>query len=126
MKLVMAIAAGGAVGAVMRHYVGHYMAVLLGHGFPWGTLTVNVAGCFVMGVLVELIALAWSPSQEVRAFLTVGLLGALTTFSTFSLDVATLTGRGATLAAVVYIAVSVALSIGALFAGLAATRAVVG
>lgn len=125
MKMVLAIAAGGAVGSVMRHFVGHQMAVWLGHGFPWGTLTVNVAGCFAMGVLVELMALAWSPSQELRAFLTVGLLGAMTTFSTFSLDVAVLTGRGVTPLAAVYVVLTVALSVGALFAGLAVTRAVV-
>jgi len=124
MKLVMAIAAGGAIGAVARHFASHQFALWLGQGFPWGTLVVNVAGSLVMGVLIELMALVWSPSQELRAFLTVGLLGAMTTFSTFSLDVVVLYQRGATLAAVAYLVVSVVLSVGGLFAGLAVTRSV--
>lgn len=124
MKLVMAIATGGAIGAVARHFVSHQIALWLGHGFPWGTLAVNVAGSLVMGVLIELMALIWSPSQELRAFLTVGLLGAMTTFSTFSLDVAVLYERGATIWAAAYLVASVVLSVGGLFAGLAVTRSV--
>ena len=124
MKLVLAIAVGGAVGAVARHYVAAQVAHALGHGFPFGTLTVNVVGSFVMGVLVELMALAWSPSLELRAFMTVGLLGAFTTFSTFSLDFAVLFERGALTAAFGYALLSVVLSVGGLFAGLAVTRAV--
>ena len=88
MKTVLAIAAGGALGAVARYYVNIGTGVLLGTAFPWGTLFVNLIGCFAMGVLVELMAITWSPSAELRAFLTVGILGALTTFSAFTLDVA--------------------------------------
>jgi fluoride exporter len=124
MKTVMAIALGGALGAVARHFIERWGAVMLGDGFPWGTLTVNVIGCFAMGVLVELMALAWSPSVEMRAFLTVGILGALTTFSTFSLDIAVLHGRGETLLAASYVLISVVASIVAIFAGLALMRAV--
>ena len=124
MKLVLAIAVGGALGAVARHYVAAQVAHLLGHGFPFGTLSVNVIGSFIMGVLIELMALAWSPSLELRAFLTVGLLGAFTTFSTFSLDFAFLFERGALASAFAYVLASVVLSVGALFIGLAATRAV--
>jgi len=98
--------------------------MVLGEGFPWGTLTVNVVGCFAMGVLVELMALAWLPSAEMRAFLTVGILGALTTFSTFLLDIAVLHGRGETLLAASYILVSVVAPIVAIFAGLAVMRAI--
>jgi CrcB protein len=124
MKLLLAIAAGGAIGAVGRHFVSAQVGHWLGHGFPYGTLAVNVVGSFAMGVLVEAIALAWGPSQEMRAFLTVGLLGAFTTFSTFSLDVVLLSERGAVLPALLYIAVSVILCVGALFLGLWAMRAV--
>jgi len=118
MKLLLAIALGGAVGALGRHYAIAKVASILGHGFPFGTLAANVLGSFVMGVLVELMALAWSPSAELRAFLTVGVLGAFTTFSTFSLDVALLVERGQELNAAVYIAASVCLSVGGLFAGM--------
>ena len=124
MNLVLAIAVGGALGAVARHYVAAQVGHLLGHGFPFGTLAVNVLGSFIMGVLVEMMALAWSPSLELRAFMTVGVLGAFTTFSTFSLDFAVLFERGALASSFAYVLASVVLSVGALFAGLAATRAV--
>lgn len=124
MKLVFAIALGGAFGAVGRHYVGVMMTMLMGHGFPWGTLAVNVAGSFVMGVLIETMALVWSPTAEMRALLTVGMLGAFTTFSTFSLDVVTLYERGALLLSATYIAASIMFSILALFAGLRLMRLV--
>jgi CrcB protein len=124
MKTVLAIALGGAFGAVARYFIARWSGMVLGEGFPWGTLTVNVVGCFAMGVLVELMALAWLPSAEMRAFLTVGILGALTTFSAFSLDITVLHGRGETLLAVSYILVSVLAPIAAIFAGLAVTRAI--
>lgn len=124
MKLVLAIALGGAVGAVGRHYVSVAMTLLMGHGFPWGTIMVNVAGSFLMGVLIETMALVWSPSVEMQALLTVGVLGAFTTFSTFSLDVATLYERGASLQLASYVVASVAVSIFALFAGLRLMRLV--
>lgn len=122
MKLILAIAAGGALGAVGRHYVSSQMMKLLGSGFPWGTLSVNVLGSFIMGVLIETMALRWSVGIEMRAFLTVGVLGAFTTFSTFSLDFATLLERGAGYAALGYAALSVVLAIVGLFGGLAITR----
>ncbi|MDP6709499.1 MAG: fluoride efflux transporter CrcB [Alphaproteobacteria bacterium] len=118
MKLLVAIALGGAIGAVGRHAVAGQVMKLTGGGFPWGTVTVNVLGSFVMGALIELMALKWSVGQELRVFLTVGILGAFTTFSTFSLDVALLTERGALPGAIGYVLISVLLSIGALFAGL--------
>lgn len=124
MKLILAIAAGGALGAVARHFVAHQAAIWFGQSFPIGTLTVNVIGSFVMGVLIETMALSWSVSAELRGFLTVGVLGAFTTFSTFSLDVAALVQRGETLYAGLYIAASVVLSIGALFLGLVLMRSV--
>jgi CrcB protein len=124
MKMLVAIALGGAAGALGRHFVAAGMAAMLGSGFPWGTLTVNVVGSFVMGALVETMALAWSPPLEWRALLTVGLLGAFTTFSTFSLDTVTLYQRGETGLAALYIVASFALSVGALVAGMRLLRLV--
>lgn len=126
MKVILAIAAGGAVGAVTRHYLNAHVTHWFGDAFPWGIFVVNVAGSFAMGILVESMALYWSPSQELRAFLTVGLLGAFTTFSTFSLQVALLYERGELLLAAVYVSASVLLAVGGLFAGLAVVRAVGG
>jgi fluoride exporter len=124
MKLLAAIALGGAIGALGRHFVAAGMVAMLGHGFPWGTLAVNIFGSFTMGALVEITALAWSPSHELRALITVGVLGAFTTFSTFSLDTVLLYERGETVLAVLYIMLSFTLSVGALFAGMRLLRLV--
>ena len=118
MKLVVAIAVGGAIGAVARHFASGQIMRLLGTGFPFGTLFVNVVGSFVMGALIEFMALRWSIGPELRAFLTVGILGAFTTFSTFSLDFAVLTQRGELSLALTYAVVSVVFSVGALFGGM--------
>lgn len=125
MKLLLAIALGGAIGAVGRYLVSSQMAHWFGTGFPLGTLTVNVVGSFAMGVIVELSALAWSPSPALKVFIVTGLLGAFTTFSTFSLDVAVLVQRDATMVAALYVILSVILSISGLFAGLAVARSFV-
>ena len=122
MKLLAAVALGGACGAVARYGVFLLASHLLGTQFPYGTLLVNVIGSFIMGVLVELMALSVSLSAELRLLLTTGILGAFTTFSTFSLDVAVLYERGKLLLCAVYIVLSLSLSIGALFAGLQLVR----
>jgi len=123
LQLIAAVAAGGALGAVGRHLVAAQVTAWTGIGFPFGTLTVNVLGSFAMGLLVELGALAWSPSPELRAFIAVGFLGAFTTFSTFSMETVLLYERGALALCALYVAVSVVLSVGAFFAALALVRA---
>jgi fluoride exporter len=118
MSMILSIAAGGAVGAVGRYLTIVGISQWFGHGFPYDTLIVNIVGSLVLGSLIEVIALTWSPSAEIRAFFVVGLLGAFTTFSTFSLDVVTLIERGEFLPAASYIIVSVILSVAALFFGM--------
>ena len=122
MKLVLAIAAGGAIGAVGRHYVGVYALKWLGTAFPYGTLVVNVVGSFLMGVLVASMTVKWNVGNELRAFLTVGLLGGFTTFSAFSSDFATLMERGETVLAAGYVIVSVTLALAGMFAGMSLMR----
>lgn len=126
-QILIAVALGGALGALGRYamvsQVSHAFGPWLG-GFPLGTLGVNVLGSFAMGLLVEVFALAWSPSEALRALLTVGLLGAFTTFSTFSMEAVLLYERGALMQAAGYIAASVVLSIAGFVAGLALIRAV--
>ena len=122
MKLLLAIAAGGALGALGRHFVGLAALHTVGATFPWGTLAVNVIGSFAIGGIIETAALVWSPSLHLRAFLTVGVLGSFTTFSTFSVDVALLYQRGQIGLAAAYILASVILSIGALFAAMSLIR----
>lgn len=126
MLSLFAIAAGGALGAVARHGVGVLAIRVFGHGFPVGTLAVNILGSGLMGVLIVLLALRWSPPEAVRLFLVVGLLGAFTTFSTFSLDLVALLERGAPARAWAYALASILLSVGALVTGMAMTRKLLG
>ena len=122
MPLLLLACAGGAIGAGMRHLVNTGVVRLLGIGMPWGTVFVNVAGSFLMGLLVEALAVRFNSSPELRVFLATGILGGLTTFSAFSLDFATLLQRGDHLAAALYLIGSVSLAILALFAGLSSGR----
>ncbi|MDH3580869.1 MAG: fluoride efflux transporter CrcB [Hyphomicrobiales bacterium] len=123
MKMFLLAAAGGALGAGARYLVGVGAMRLMGPAFPWGTLSVNIVGCFLMGVLIEGAALKWSMSNELRTFLATGILGGFTTFSAFSLDFAVLMERKAQASAFVYLGASVGFSILALFAGLSIMRA---
>ncbi len=116
-SLLFAIGAGGAIGSVARHLVANTLQPATAQ-FPWGIFAVNVIGGFLMGVIVELSALKLNLSPDMRAFLTVGILGGFTTFSAFALDSALLIQRGAYLMAGLYITGSTILSIAALFAGL--------
>lgn len=124
MKLILFIAVGGALGAVLRHAVGVQLLRWLGSGFPFSTLAVNIIGSFTLGALVEVMALRWQVGIETRAFLTVGLIGAFTTFSAFSLDVVLLYERGAFLSMAFYLAASITLSVFGLVAGLHVFRAI--
>ncbi|MBX3665463.1 MAG: fluoride efflux transporter CrcB [Burkholderiales bacterium] len=121
---VIAVAFGGAIGSVARYLVGVGSTKLLGFGFPWGTLLINITGSCLLGIIVAVFAIRWNPSQAVQLFLTVGICGGYTTFSTFSLDSQVLMQRGDLWSAAAYIAASVVLSIGALFAGMHLARTV--
>lgn len=125
MQIVLAVAFGGAFGAVGRHFMNVAAIHWFGHGFPWGTILVNILGSFLMGCLVSLLAHVWQPSMEIKAFLTVGLLGAFTTFSTFSLDIVTLFERQDYLPMAGYMAGSLCLSILGLILGMFLIRIVV-
>jgi CrcB protein len=113
---------GGGIGAALRHGVNLLMARWLGTGFPYATLTENVTGSLVMGLLAGYFAFAGGMPQHWRLFLTTGILGGYTTFSAFSLDTALLYERGEVGLATLYVLLSVGLSIGGLFAGLALVR----
>ena len=118
------VAVGGAIGASLRHLVNLASLRLAGPGFPWGTMAVNVAGSFAMGVFVELLARRFNVSNELRLFIATGVLGGFTTFSAFSLDFAVLWERGAALPALTYAITSVVGSILALFLGLWLARSI--
>jgi len=119
-SLIVAVALGGAVGSALR-YIVISLVGRLSHGFPWGTLCVNVLGSFVMGVLAELAARKLNIPEPYRVFIFVGVLGGFTTFSTFSLDLVSLMQRNLGLA-FGYGLASVVLGVVGLFAGLAFIR----
>ncbi len=119
---IAAIAAGGAIGALMRYGVNIAAIKALGEGFPYATMIVNTSGSFAIGALMIVLANAISPSDTMRLFLVTGLLGAFTTFSTFSLDVVTLFQRGEIISTALYLSLSVILSIAALIAGMALVK----
>ena len=120
--LYLIVFLGAGVGGALRHGVNVGAARLLGYGFPFGTFIVNVVGSFVMGALAGYFVFRPGVSQHVRLFLTTGILGGFTTFSTFSLDAALLLERHSYWAAAGYVVGSVAAGISALFFGLALFR----
>ena len=117
---LLLVALGGALGAVARYLTGLAALRLIGPGFPWGTLAVNVAGSFAMGLLAVTLA-HWGQTRLAPLLMT-GFLGGFTTFSAFSLDALTLWERGDALLAAAYVAASVILSLAAIFAGLTLAR----
>jgi len=113
---------GAGIGGALRHGVNLTAARYLGTGFPYGTLTVNIVGSLIMGLLAGYFAFKGEASQHWRLLLTTGVLGGFTTFSTFSLDLALLWERGDINGMLAYLLASVALSLGGLFAGLTLVR----
>lgn len=121
--LAMVVFLGAGLGGVLRHGVNRLVPLLIAAPFPTATLIVNVVGSLVMGLLTGWFAFRGEQSgQEMRLFLTTGILGGFTTFSTFSLDTAVLWERGQMLQAASYMLGSVALSLAAVFVGLAIVR----
>ncbi len=119
------VALGGAIGAGCRHLVNLGSLRMFGPNYPVGTLTVNVVGGLLMGLLAGYFALKYEAGgQGLRLFLATGILGGFTTFSAFSLDAMLLWERGDVVAALAYVLLSVILSIAALAAGLFIMRAV--
>jgi len=120
---VLAIAGGGAAGAVARYWVSGRVYAWLGTGFPWGTLAVNVAGSFLIGLLAILLVERLPYSAEWRSLLVVGFLGAFTTFSTFSLETLTLIEQADYAKALANAVMSVVACLAATWLGVVAGRA---
>ena len=120
--LYLIVFLGAGIGGAMRHSVNVAATRLLGLGFPYGTVIVNVVGSFAMGLLAGYFAYRAGVPQHIRLFLTTGILGGFTTFSTFSLDAAVLVERHSFGAAAGYMIGSVAAGVAALFFGLAVFR----
>ena len=122
MKTILLIAAGGAIGAVLRYAVVIGASQWGGAGFPYGTIAVNIVGSLLLGVLAEVMSVLWHPSEEIRVFLIVGVLGAFTTFSSFSLDTVSLIQRNEIGLAALYVAGTVIFSVLGFLAGVAICR----
>jgi fluoride exporter len=123
-SILLAVALGGALGSLLRYFTASAIQSAAWPGYPWGIFVVNITGGLAMGLIVELSALKLQLTPEVRAFLTVGVLGGYTTFSTFSLDSVLLIERGQYMTAALYVTGSTLLSILALFAGLWLVRSI--
>jgi len=115
---LIAIAVGGAFGALSRYGASQWVYSLLGRSFPFGTLVVNVAGSFVMGFLAVLLIERLVAGPELRAFLMIGFLGSFTTFSTFSLETVNLISSGEVIKAGVNMLISVFVCVTACWFGM--------
>lgn len=120
--LLIVIALGGAVGAVMRFLVAQYVNQLWGAYFPYGTLVVNVSGSFLMGFLAILFLELLPPSMFWRAALMIGFLGGFTTFSSFSWETVDLLLRGELFKAFINMFLSVFLCLFATWLGIFSAR----
>lgn len=115
---ILAIAAGGALGAVLRYLVSGWVQAWGGARFPWGTLVVNVAGSFALGVLMAGLLENTTADSSVRTFWTIGVLGAFTTFSTFSYETLALISIGDWAAGFANVAANLGLGLAAALVGL--------
>ena len=119
---ILAIAAGGAVGAVMRFLVSNAVHQAVGRAFPFGTLTVNVVGSLLIGLLYVMFHERMDVSAYWRALLMIGVMGAFTTFSTFSLETLELLEKGALLKAGLNMVLNVGLCVLAAWIGVLIAR----
>jgi CrcB protein len=122
MNQVLAIAGGGALGALLRYWVSSGIYALAGRDFPYGTLAVNVLGSLAMGFLYIWLLERVPGGVAMRAFLLIGLLGAFTTFSTFSVETLNLVEAGQVGRAVLNTLLSVVLCVGAAALGVMLAR----
>lgn len=121
---LIAIAAGGALGALLRHGLAYSAQHWLGKGFPYGTLAVNIIGSFLIGAVYAALIERAALSEAWRSFLIIGLLGAFTTFSTFSFETVSLIQSGALIKAALNLLLSVGLCVGLCWLGILSGRLV--
>ena len=118
----LVVGLAGFAGAVSRYAISTWFGRRSTTSFPWATFTINVSGCFALGFLIALFAGRWVPNPDLRAALTVGFLGAFTTFSTFSYETYVLLHTGRAPTALLYVVASVVLGIAAAAGGYTVAR----
>jgi CrcB protein len=126
MQNIVAIALGAAIGANLRYLVTNWAVSRFGTALPYGTFIVNILGCLVIGMLLTLVMTRLHISEALRLFLVTGLLGSLTTFSTFSYESYALISTGNALGAANYIAASVFVGLAAVYLGAFIARLIPG
>ena len=117
LREILAVGAGGFCGAIARYAVSGWVHRLAGATFPWGTLTVNFVGCLALGAMMGLVDARLALSAEARVFLGIGILGSLTTFSTFGYETVELLRRSEMGLALGNVAANLALGCAAVYAG---------
>ena len=122
MKQLIFIAVAGALGTVSRYGLSQFTHSILGKNFPWGTLVINVAGCFIIGLLATLFADTNAFSKEIQLAATVGFLGAFTTFSAFSYDSYTFFSSGTWEMGLMNIAANIIIGMLAVMGGVGAAK----
>lgn len=120
--MLAVIAAGGALGSAARYGLAVVLPQDAARGLPWATLAVNAVGCLLIGVLMVLTTEVFAAHRLIRPFIGVGVLGGFTTFATYSVEIRTLLDRGATALGLGYLALTVAVALGAVAVGVAGTR----
>ncbi len=124
MRQVLAIAAGGAVGSVLRFWMSNGVHLVAGRSFPYGTLVVNVLGCLIMSFLFVLFIDRLTGNPVLRAGILIGVLGGFTTFSSFSIETFNLIEQGSWAKAVANMGASLVLCVGATWFGVMLGRQV--
>tara|TARA_B100000700_G_C15021297_1_gene845844 strand:+ start:1050 stop:1421 length:372 start_codon:yes stop_codon:yes gene_type:complete len=123
--MILAIGIGGALGALLRYFITSMIFNQFGNQFPWGTLTVNLLGCALLGFLITIVSNSWSYSEEFRSFFNIGLIGALTTFSALSIEVVLMIERGNWLMAISYVVLSVICCVGVTMVSMFVTKNII-
>lgn len=121
---ILLIAIAGSLGALSRYGLGGLAQRLFGASFPWGTMIVNIVGCFAAGVLFDLFQTRWPLSGEARVVVFIGFLGAFTTFSSVMVETANFARDGQWVSMAANMLLQNGLGVVAVFAGLAVARAI--
>lgn len=126
MERALLVALGGALGTLARYLTALAAARLLGVEFPWGTLIVNLVGSFIIGLVQYLGLQALAIPEDVRLFLTTGVMGGLTTYSAFSWESVALAETGAWPQALLYVGVTTVACLGLCYLGIGTGRLIIG